>query len=297
MKKDEPTIYINALNDFGFKRTFMNKEIIIAFLNCFLGHLVPRIVDVTFRPNEHLGRDADDKRIITDLECTDERGNRFVVEMQRLRQSGFIDRVLVYAGTAITEQARKGERTYHVDPVYCFSLLDFEPEELKGTDGFYHVLRFSDPEGRVVLPQATLCFLALSRFEKKLSSPEEWDALSEQAKWAYALKHSTEFGDPEFAHVDGIFARLKELCEISKLNDMEKQEYKKSVLEYADVQDAMRCSFEDGEKEGLQKGMQQGALTIAKNMKVLGVPVASIAQYTGLTVEQIDGLEATTVVN
>nr|MCR5114617.1 hypothetical protein [Bacteroidales bacterium] len=86
-------------------------------------------------------------------------------------------------------------------------------------------------------------------------------------------------------------------CEISKLNDMEKQEYKKSVLEYADVQDAMRCSFEDGEKEGLQKGMQQGALTIAKNMKVLGVPVASIAQYTGLTVEQIDGLEATTVVN
>jgi predicted transposase/invertase (TIGR01784 family) len=73
------------------------------------------------------------------------------------------------------------------------------------------------------------------------------------------------------------------------------------VLEYADVQDAMRCSFEDGEKEGLQKGMQQGmqqgALTIAKNMKVLGVPVASIAQYTGLTVEQINGLEATTVVN
>ncbi|MBQ4355241.1 MAG: hypothetical protein II757_01125 [Bacteroidales bacterium] len=75
---------------------------------------------------------------------------------------------------------------------------------------------------------------------------------------------------------------------------MEKQEYKKSVLEYADVQDAMRCSFEDGEKEGLQKGMQQGmqqgALTIAMRMKTLGFLAATIAEATGLDVEQVEAL-------
>ncbi|MBQ4355713.1 MAG: Rpn family recombination-promoting nuclease/putative transposase [Bacteroidales bacterium] len=280
----------------------MNKEILMAFLNAFLEPMVPRIVDIEYRPTEQLGATDQEKRIIDDIVCTDKTGRRFIVEMQRARQGFFLDRIFVYASAAIAGQAKRGDRVYRVDPVYCFCILDFEPEVLKGSDQFFHFFQFTDPESGITLPQEALCFLVLTRFSKKLQGPEEWERLSEREKWAYALKHSTEFGDPEFSHVTGIFAELKKICRLSKLNDMEILEYKKSVLDYEDVKDAVRCSYEDGEKDGVKKGMEkgretgreegreEGILAVAKNLKFVGVPAATIAEATGLSMKQVEAL-------
>lgn len=57
---------------------------------------------------------------------------------------------------------------------------------------------------------------------------------------------------------NAVFRKLFEECQLSKLNIMEKDEYKKSVLEYEDVQDAMAYSMERGFDKGLKIGIERG---------------------------------------
>ncbi len=68
--------YINPLTDFGFKRIFgseFNKELLISFLNAlFAGERV--ITDVTFKNNEHLGTNEQERRAIFDVYCTTDTG-------------------------------------------------------------------------------------------------------------------------------------------------------------------------------------------------------------------------------
>jgi len=76
---------------------------------------------------------------------------------------------------------------------------------------------------------------------------------------------------------------------------MEKEEYKKSVLEYADVQDAIRCAQEISLKEGIEQGIEQGIekgraerdRQIVLSLLDNGFDVATIEKVTGLSEAEI----------
>ena len=80
---------------------------------------------------------------------------------------------------------------------------------------------------------------------------------------------------------------------------MEKEEYKKSVLEYEDVQRAVQYAREQGEKFGYSSGIEQGIeqgielgrrerdRQIAFNLLAVGFDVATIAKVTGLSEAEI----------
>jgi predicted transposase/invertase (TIGR01784 family) len=86
--------YINPLTDFGFKKLFgeeVNKELLIDFLN----QLLPEkhcIKDLTYQQNEHLSSTEYDRKAIFDLYCESEKGEKFIVEIQRAKQNYFKDR-------------------------------------------------------------------------------------------------------------------------------------------------------------------------------------------------------------
>ena len=99
---------------------------------------------------------------------------------------------------------------------------------------------------------------------------------------------------------NGIFHELYEECNISKLSDMEKQDYEKSVLEYEDVKEAMKYhrkmgiteGFEKGLEKGEKKGREEALLQTARNFLKLGISIADIAKATGLSEEQIAKLQS-----
>ena len=78
-----------------------------------------------------------------------------------------------------------------------------------------------------------------------------------------------------------------------------KKEYKKSVLEYYDVQDAMRCVREEGREEGRAEGLEEGReqgreegravekRQLARNMLAEGLDPAKVAKISGLTVAEV----------
>ncbi len=96
----------------------------------------------------------------------------------------------------------------------------------------------------------------------------------------------------------------------SKLTKMEKRQYKKSVLEYEDVQNAIlyaeERSLKKGRMEGVEQGREQGreegistgrtqaTVEIAQRMLSNGLDAETIATITGLSLEEIHALAKNT---
>ena len=85
--------YISLLTDFGFKRIFgtdPNKDLLIDFLNSlFDGEQV--VKDVTFLNSEQVGDVRADRKAIFDVYCENEKGEKFIVEMQNASLKAYRD--------------------------------------------------------------------------------------------------------------------------------------------------------------------------------------------------------------
>ena len=85
--------YISLLTDFGFKRIFgtdPNKDLLIDFLNSlFDGEQV--VKDVTYLNSEHVGDVYSDRKAIFDVYCENEKGEKFIVEMQNASLKAYRD--------------------------------------------------------------------------------------------------------------------------------------------------------------------------------------------------------------
>ena len=82
-------VFINPYTDFGFKKLFgedKNKPLLISFLNDLLGGQ-QCIVDLTFRNSEMLPDGGASRKAIFDIYCTNEKGEHFIVELQKAKQN------------------------------------------------------------------------------------------------------------------------------------------------------------------------------------------------------------------
>ncbi len=86
--------YINPFTDYGFKRLFgeePNKDLLLDFLNELLKEQEGRITELSYLPSEKLPISVGDRRAIFDIYCTNEKGEQFIVEMQKAEQKFFKD--------------------------------------------------------------------------------------------------------------------------------------------------------------------------------------------------------------
>ena len=103
--------FINPFTDFGFKKIFgeeASKPLLLDFLNSLLPES-DKIVDLTFKNNEQLGETDANRRAVYDIYCENEKGEKFIVELQKAKQNYFRERTLYYATFPIREQAEKGQ--------------------------------------------------------------------------------------------------------------------------------------------------------------------------------------------
>jgi predicted transposase/invertase (TIGR01784 family) len=105
-------------------------------------------------------------------------------------------------------------------------------------------------------------------------------------KWAYYIKNIGNMKESDVKGETGIFLEFINECRMSNLNETEMKEYEKSIMEYADVQDACVAAKEDGYAEG---GVNK-AKEIALGMLTKGYSVDIISDLTGLTEDEIQKL-------
>ena len=66
-----------------------------------------KIVDLTFKNNEQLGQTDLDRKAIYDIYCENEKGEKFIVELQKAKQNYFKERTIYYSTFPIQRTSRK----------------------------------------------------------------------------------------------------------------------------------------------------------------------------------------------
>jgi predicted transposase/invertase (TIGR01784 family) len=166
--------YINPFTDFGFKRLFgsePNKDLLIDFLN----QLLPshhKIAQLTYADKEHLPLTEYERKAIFDIYCQNEKGERFIVEIQKAKQHYFKDRSVYYTSFPIQKQARTGLWDYQLSAVYTVGILDFVFEEDKDSKEIMHFVQLKDQENRVFYDKLTFIYLEMPKFSKTESELE-----------------------------------------------------------------------------------------------------------------------------
>ena len=287
--------YVNFYTDFAFKKLFgteMNKDLLISFLNALLqGREV--VLDVNYLNTEHLGTQEYDRRAVFDVYCKNDKGEVFLVEMQKGEQQFFKDRSIYYSTFAIREQAPRGEWNYELKGVYTIGILNFcFDKEREGN--YYHEVKLLDTASKEVFyDKLVFIYLEMPKFTKQ---ENELESLFD--KWLYVIRNLAALMERPRVLQEKVFAHLFEAAEIAKFSRVERYEYEESLKAYRDWFSVMATAElrgeergkEKGLKEGLEKGRIEERLRNARGLKARGVDAEIIAQVTGLSVDDILGL-------
>ena len=318
--------YINPHTDFGFKRLFgseFNKELLMSFLNAMF-HGEQNVQDITYLNSEHLGERTDARRAIFDVYCTNDKGERFIVEMQNVYQEFFKDRTIYYSTFPIREQAQRGgDWDFHLNSVYTIGLLNFNfAEGLQNAHRWHHEVKLMEVDTHEVFyDKLTYIYVEIPKFDKS-----ESELVTMYDKWMFVLKNLSRLMDRPAALQERVFTRLFEQAEIAKFNPQELKSYEDSVNAYRDIVNAIKTAekkkYAEGRAEGLEEGMTKGRaegrvegleegmtkgraegleegmtkgrsealIQVAKDMLKMNIPIDKIVEITRLTEDDINRL-------
>ena len=294
--------YISLLTDFGFKRIFgtkPNKDLLINFLNSlFEGFQV--IKNVKYLNSEHVGDVFAERKAIFDVYCENERGEKFIVEMQNAYQKYFKDRSLFYSTFPIREQAPKGaDWNFKLEHVYTVALLNFDLEEeaFDQSDINHDVGLLDKKTHKVFNDKLSFKYVEIAKFNKT-----EDELVTLYDKWLYVLKNLSRLDERPVALKEKVFTKLFEEAEIAKFTPTELKEYEDSLKAYRDVKNSIDTALEKGREEGREKGREEGReegraegreqrnIEIAKKMLAAGMDMDTIINMTDLSKSEIEKL-------
>jgi len=270
--------YINPFTDFGFKKIFgeeASKPLLLDFLNALLPEN-DKIATLSFKNNEQLGQTEFDRKAIYDIYCENEKGEKFIVELQKAKQNYFKERTIYYSTFPIQEQAEKGEWNYNLKAVYCIGILDFtfddyesEPEK----NEVIHTIKLKNQNGKTFYDKLTYIYLEMPNFKKN-----EADLKSRIEQWLYFIKYLEDFQTIPNIFNDEVFSKAFEKAEIAKYGAIELDNYENSLKSYRDLKGIIDTALDEGKLES------------ARSFKRLGISIETIIEATGLTKEEIEKL-------
>jgi len=279
--------YINPFTDYGFKRLFgeePNKDLLLDFLNELLKDQEGKITELSYLPNEKLPISVGDRRAIFDIYCTNEKGEQFIVEMQKAEQKFFKDRTIFYSTFPIQEQARNQDRfwNFELKAVYTIGILDFVFEE-SDPNKYRHDVKLTEQETqKVFYDKLTYIYLEMPKF---LKTEKELETRFD--KWMFVLKNLPKLERIPAELKEKIFLKLFETAEIARLEPDEYKQYEASVNAYRDILNIKNTAYE----KGIEKGEVNKAKKIALEMIKKGFDIETINDLTELTEKEINELK------
>lgn len=290
--------YLNPFTDFGFKKLFgsePNKDLLIDFLN----QLLPpqhQIQDLSYARSEQLGDTVLDRGAVFDIYCVSPSGERFIVEMQKAKQLYFKDRSVFYATWPIREQAQRGDGwDFKLSALYLVGILDFVMADDREGAEVCHRVQLKDQTNRVFYDKLMLIYLEMPKFKKTEAELE-----TTFDKWLYVLKHLPRLTARPAKLQERVFGKLLEVAEIGKFNREELGQYENSLKHYRDMRNVIATAVIEGEAIGEAKGEAKGkvegrhekAVEVARRALEKNLPLADIAELTGVSEEAIAALRS-----
>ena len=247
-----PGRYADILLDNWFKRSFKEYGNAKRLMLLFLQALIPerKIASLTYAPEESTNQNPGGKNIRVDVECTDENGERFLVEVQRSEQHDFYDRAVFNSTFSIQRQLREGSRKYGFPPVYFIGIMRFSlhPE----TERF--LFRYSvteDETGELMTDDLHYIFLEVEKCR-----PDAEASLIERV--GYALYHLPELEGKPAGFDEEIFDLLFSSADLHNFAEEDKIKYQNDMTTERDIQNQIDFAMDKGREEGFEKGIEKG---------------------------------------
>jgi len=253
--------YINPFTDYGFKRLFgeeLSKDLLLDFLSELLAEEQGKIKEITYLKSDRPGASEDDRKAIFDLYCENEKGEKFIVEIQKTKQKFFKDRTVYYATFPIREQAQRGMYwNFELKAVYTIAILDFVFDEDKDQkDKYLYNVKLTDIEThKVFYNKLTFIYLEMPKFTKTIK-----ELSTRFDKWLYIIRNLNLLDRIPDELRESIFEKLFEVAEIAKFTPEEVQSYEDSVKPYRDFYNSVNTAREDGEIKGKIEGKIEGEI-------------------------------------
>ena len=285
--------YINPYTDFGFKKLFgeeANKDLLIDFLNAMLPKR-HRVKTLEFRNPEHIGESASDRRAVFDVFCDAENGDKFIVEMQKEDQEFFKDRSIFYSTHLIQEQGEKGKWNYQLKAVYFIGILDFIYDQDNADQVLIRRVSLKDQYGVEFYKKLRYIYIQMPVFRKKESQLK-----TQRDKWLYFLKNLPDLDCiPTILQEEVVFQKAFHEAEVAAMPKKDRDRYNHELKQYRDYWSTISMAENKGIHQGIAIGRTEGetqkAMDIALKMKKKGLDTALITEMTGLSPEEIEGLD------
>lgn len=288
--------------DWALKRLLRSKAN-YEVLEGFLSELLKDDIEILEILESESNRDsARDKSNRVDMKVRNRKQEIILIEVRYEREFDYLQRILFATAKVITEHLSKAERYENVVKVISVNILYFDLGH--GEDYVYHgktqfrgihyhdELRLNTKQQKLfgkqypheLYPEYYL--LKINQFDDIAREPLD--------EWIYFLKNEEI---EEGFRAKGL-ARAKEVLDIMKLGEEERQAYEWHIEELRYQASLYRSSFVDGRMEGekkgidggMEKGMEKEKKATEKIMKQAGQPMEKIMKYTQLTREEVEGL-------
>ncbi len=257
-----------------------NKDLLLDFLNELLKE-EGKITELTYLKTEQLGASKISAKSILDLYCQNEKGEKFIVELQKTKFNFFKNRTDYYSTFPIREQAKRSDWNFELRAVYTIAILDFVFEEDKNEpDKFRYDVKLTDIEShKVFYDKLTFIYLEMPKFNKTVDELE-----SRFDKWLFVLRNLNRLDRVPEKLKEQIFEKLFETAEIAKFTPEQVQSYEDSLKYYRDMKNSLDTAREEGKAEGIEEGIKRVALNALK----MGKSIDEVVTLTGLTKDEVE---------
>ncbi len=298
--------------DYAIKYLLKDKgdyEIVEGFISALLksqGETKKDVKIIALLDTESNREDDMFKRSLADLIVEDEDHNRYIIEIERNLQQGFVHKACFNTSRLIVDNLSQGCKFEKIIKVIHISILYFpvgnEPIHhgetiIKGIESKERLtVHIKDPKTGLVVDATDIFpeyfFISVPLFDDRLEK--------EIDDWLYVMKHNDV---PEHFH-SPYMEKVKEKLNVLKMTVGERNSYfayKKHV--FTDI-DVMSTAREEGLKEGMAQGIAKGiakgiaegekakALEVARKMLSKDGDANMISEFTGLSIEEIRNLNA-----
>ena len=242
------------------------------------------IQKVDYLPSELAPETPKSKNVIPDVRCIDEQGNRFIVEMQVHWSKNFYQRLLFGTARAYGHQLNIGEDYEALKKVIGIGLVDSIFEKEMSQWYHHYQLRHTEKPDKI-LEDLQLLLIELPKYRTRPMADKRVIKLLDL--WLQFLSLGANTCDvPRALLAVPEIEEAVHLAEVGAYSEAELYVYERDL-------DAIRTEstlIRNHREEGREEGEAQGRNNLLKAMLARGTDVNTIADITGLSIDDIQAL-------
>lgn len=279
-------------DDRVFKLILTSPEAKQGLMNLISSIIGRTVVDVALHPNELAPEDTEEKAERFDVNCKIDDGSQINLEMQASHIVEDLDgqyrnlkgKSIYYLTDLHSSQPAKGVRRYdRLSRTYQITFCSYTV--FPGQQDYVNSFSMRhDVTGELLCDAIQIVFVELSKLNELLDRPVS--EMTDLDKWSlffqYAPDQKQREKVNEIIESEEVLQMAGNLLMSISQDEMERARFRSRRKFQTDYQSDMATSWDNGAKSA--------ALSIAKKMLNLKMPIDDIVDITGLTREEVEGL-------